>query len=81
MVCDWTEEIETKFEESGDKRAWEYQLLHRKVDSGEKADKAEALAMAKESDVIVAAVGENVMLCGENRERDGLKLPGKQGIC
>ncbi len=21
--CDWTEEIETKFEESGDKRAWE----------------------------------------------------------
>ena len=54
--CDWTEEIETKFEESGDKRAWEYQLLHRKVDSGEKADKAEALAMAKESDVIVAAV-------------------------
>ena len=32
------EEIETKFEESGDKRAWEYQLLHRKVDSGEKAD-------------------------------------------
>lgn len=76
--CDWTEEIETKFEESGDKRAWEYQLLHRKVDSGEKADKAEALAMAKESDVIVAAVGENVMLCGENRERDGLKLPGKQ---
>ncbi len=54
------------------------QLLHRKVDSGEKADKAEALAMAKESDVIVAAVGENVMLCGENRERDGLKLPDKQ---
>ena len=76
--CDWTEEIETKFEENGDKRAWEYQLLHRKVDSGEKADKAEALEMAKKSDVIVAAVGENVMLCGENRERDGLRLPGKQ---
>lgn len=76
--CDWTEEIETKFEESGDKRAWEYQLLHRKVDAGEKADKAEALAMAKDCDVIVAAVGENVMLCGENREREGLHLPGKQ---
>ena len=76
--CDWTEEIETKFEENGDKRAWEYKLLHRKVDSGEKADKDEALALAKKSDVIVAAVGENVMLCGENRERDGLRLPGKQ---
>ncbi len=76
--CDWTEEIETKYGELGDARAWEYNLLHRKVDSGEKADKAEALAMAKDADVIIAAVGENVMLCGENRDRQGLRLPGKQ---
>ena len=76
--CDWTEEIETKFAELGDERAWEVELLHRKVDTGEKIDKAEALAMAKQSDVIIAAVGENVMLCGENRDRQGLRLPGKQ---
>ena len=76
--CDWTEEIETKFSELGDARAWEYNLLHRKVDAGEKADKAEALSMAKQADVIIAAVGENVMLCGENRDRQGLRLPGKQ---
>ena len=76
--CDWTEDIETKYGEVGDARAWEYALLHRKVDSGEKADKAEALKMAKEADVIIAAVGENVMLCGENRDREGLRLPGKQ---
>ena len=76
--CDWTEEVETKFSELGDERAWEYELLHRKVDSGEKADKAEALKMAKEADVIIAAVGENVILCGENRDREGLRLPGKQ---
>ena len=76
--CDWTENIETKYGETGDARAWEYYLLHRKVDSGEKADKAEALKMAKEADVIIAAVGENVMLCGENRDREGLRLPGKQ---
>ena len=76
--CDWTEEIETKYGEGGDERAWEYEILHRKVDSGEKADKAEALNMAKECDVIIAAVGENVMLCGENRDRQGLRLPGKQ---
>ena len=76
--CDWTEEIETKFSELGDERAWEYDLLHRKVDAGEKIDKAEALTMAKQSDVIIAAVGENVMLCGENRDRKGLRLPGKQ---
>ncbi len=76
--CDWTEEIETKYGELGDARAWEYELLHRKVDSGEKTDKAEALKMAQEADVIIAAVGENVMLCGENRDRMGLRLPGKQ---
>ena len=76
--CDWTEEIETKFAKGGDERAWEYEILHRKVDSGEKADKAEALNMAKDCDVIIAAVGENVMLCGENRDRQGLRLPGKQ---
>ena len=76
--CDWTEEIETIFNKGGDERAWDYDILHRKVDSGEKADKDEALRLASEADVIIAAVGENVMLCGENRDRQGLRLPGKQ---
>lgn len=76
--CDWTEEIETLYGEGGDERAWEYALLHRKVDAGEEANREEALAMAKKADVIVAAVGENVMLCGENRDRKSLRLPGKQ---
>ena len=76
--CDWTEKIETKYSELGDERAWEYDILHRKVDSGEKADKTETLRMAKQADVIVAAMGENVMLCGENRDREGLRLPGQQ---
>ena len=76
--CDWTEEIETQYTQFGDERAWQYGLLRRKVDSGEVADKDEALKMAAESDVIVAAVGENVMLCGENRDRKGLRLPGSQ---
>ena len=76
--CDWTEEIETKYDKNGDPRSWEYGLLHRKVDAGETADKTEALDMARRSDVIVAAVGENVMLCGENRDRQGLRLPGRQ---
>ena len=76
--CDWTEEIETRYSELGDERAWEYEILHRKVDSGEKADAGEALRLAAQCDVIVAAMGENVMLCGENRDRQGLRLPGKQ---
>lgn len=76
--CDWTDSIETKYNVGGDERAWEYGLLHRKVDSGEKADMEEALQMARNSDVIIAAMGENVMLCGENRDRQGLRLPGRQ---
>ncbi len=76
--CDWTEDIETKYGELGDERAWEYDLLHRKVDAGERADKAAALKLAAQADVIVAAMGENVMLCGENRDRQGLRLPGQQ---
>lgn len=76
--CEWTEEVETKYTEGGDERAWEYEIMRRRVDSGEKADKNEALKMAKDADVIIAAVGENVMLCGENRDRQGLRLPGRQ---
>lgn len=76
--CDWTDTVETKYNATGDARAWEYRVLNRKVDSGEKADAGEALAMAADADVIVAAMGENVMLCGENRDRQGLRLPGRQ---
>lgn len=76
--CDWTDTIETDFKKGGDIRAWEYDILHRKVESDEKADRQEALTMAKQCDIIVAAVGENVMLCGENRDRQGLRLPGSQ---
>ena len=76
--CDWTEEIETKYDKNGDPRSWEYGLLHRKVNSDDSVNKAEALGMAGQCDVIVAAVGENVMLCGENRDRQGLHLPGRQ---
>ena len=76
--CDWTDTVETKYNATGDARAWEYRVLNRKVDSGEKADAGEALAMAADADVIVAAMGENVMLCGENRDRQGLLLPGRQ---
>ena len=76
--CDWTDSVETVVSQGGDERAWEYKVQHRKVDAHEKADKEEALALAQKADVIIAAMGENVMLCGENRDRQGLRLPGKQ---
>ncbi|MEE1062848.1 MAG: glycoside hydrolase family 3 C-terminal domain-containing protein, partial [Paludibacteraceae bacterium] len=66
-------------EQGGDPRvAYMQDIQNRKIDSGEEANLDQALEIAKESDVIVAAVGENVMLCGENRDRTTLRLPGKQ---
>lgn len=77
--CDWTEEVETVVDQSGDPRtAYLYYIQNRKVDSGEEANWKEAIKMAAQNDVIVAAVGENVMLCGENRDRKHLRLPGRQ---
>ena len=78
--CDWTEENETVIEAAGDERAqaWLVALLDRKIDGKEEIDRAKAIKMAAESDVIVAAMGENTMLCGENRDRKTLRLPGSQ---
>lgn len=77
--CDWTEVVETVVEKSGDPRvAYLKNIQNRMIDSGEKADLNEALKIAAESDVIVAAVGENAILCGENRDRIHMRLPGKQ---
>ena len=77
--CDWTEGVETVIEETGDERAaYMRKIQNRMIDSGETADREHALAIAAESDVIIAAMGENVILCGENRDRGSLRLPGQQ---
>lgn len=77
--CDWTETVETWIEEGGDSRAeWMRALLDRTVQHPEEANTEEALTLAAQSDVIIAAMGENVLLCGENRERPTLRLPGRQ---
>lgn len=77
--CDWTEIVETWIEEGGDSRAeWMRAILDRKMQQPDPINTPEALKMAKESDVIIAAMGENVLLCGENRERPTLTLPGRQ---
>ncbi len=77
--CDWTEIVETWIEDGGDARAeWMRAILDRKVQQPDEINTAAALKMAKESDIIIAAVGENPLLCGENRERPTLRLPGRQ---
>lgn len=77
--CDWTEEVETLVESSGDPRvAYLVNIQNRMIDSGEEAKWDEAIQKASKSDVIIAAVGENAILCGENRDRKHLRLPGRQ---
>lgn len=77
--CDWTEEVETVIEDNGDERAvYMRSIQGRMVSHPDPIDKKSALELAAASDVIIAAVGENVILCGENRDRKGLRLPGKQ---
>lgn len=77
--CDWTEKTETTIEAGGDERALILQyFLNRRIETGEPIDEAKALEQAAASDVIIAAMGENTMLCGENRDRGSLRLPGRQ---
>lgn len=77
--CDWTEVPETVMEVGGDPRvAAQKKIDERMVKHNEDANWDEALAMAAQSDVIVAAMGENVILSGENRDRTHLRLPGRQ---
>ncbi|MDO5443396.1 MAG: glycoside hydrolase family 3 N-terminal domain-containing protein, partial [Bacteroidia bacterium] len=76
--CDWTEQDETTITAGGDSRANALRRMRRRVDSGEPMDLGRALQQAAESDVIVAAVGENLFLCGENRDRETMRLPGAQ---
>ncbi len=77
--CDWTDVPETVMEVGGDPRvAAQKKIDERMVDSHETANWDEALAMAAQSDIIVAAMGENIMLSGENRDRTHLRLPGRQ---
>lgn len=77
--CDWTDKVETIIEEGGDSRAkYMKSIQNRMIVSEDTTDWDEALKTVAESDVIIAAMGENVILCGENRDRTTLRLPGRQ---
>ena len=76
--CDWTDAAETSLADTGDERVRDMSKMSRRIDAGETIDRAGAIAMAAGSDVIIAAMGENDLLCGENRDRGSLRLPGSQ---
>jgi len=74
--CDWSTVNDVRILAGGDARA--RNIRQRKIESTDRTSEYSALRLAKDSDVIIAAVGENVFLSGENRARNGIRLPGDQ---
>lgn len=76
--CDWSEPLEAKIDKDGfgDDRVSRLKLLT--VRGLPQPNLQNAIKIAKESDVIIAAMGENISLNGEGRYRNGIGLPGEQ---
>jgi len=76
--CDWSAGLEAKIDKSGfgDDRLGKLKLLT--VQGLPQPNLTKALKIAAQSDVIIAAVGENISLNGEGRSRKGIGLPGDQ---
>ena len=76
--CDWSAPLESivKTDGLGDDRLSKVKMLT--IKGLPQPDLQNALDISKESDVIIAAMGENIYLCGEGRERKGIRLPGEQ---
>jgi len=74
--CDWGSLYDLKFAEGGDARL--RNMMVRKIESPDTTDWAGAISEAAKSDVIIAAMGENIYLSGENRVRSSIHLPGDQ---
>ena len=74
--CDWSTADEVKIAQNGDPRA--AYLTGKLLESADRTDWNEAIELAMNSDVVIAALGENPALCGENRVRKGIRLPGDQ---
>lgn len=76
--CNWSEVDEVKINttDHADSRLEKVKMMVFKDLAP--ADPANAVRIASESDVVIAAMGENIYLCGEGRERNGIRLPGRQ---
>ena len=73
---DWSTLADLGLSAGGDQRV--RALKVRKIETIDYTNWDTALKVAARNDVIVAAMGENVYLCGENRRRAGIRLPGDQ---
>ncbi len=76
--CEWALPGEATIKSSGDVDPRTSRLTAMMVESADSTNSDAALLLAAQSDVIIAAMGENPALCGEARLRNGIKLPGEQ---
>jgi len=74
--CDWSAISESSIAREGDPRTKRLKMML--METSDSTNWQNAITLAQESDVIIAAVGENPTLCGEARERKGIRLPGDQ---
>jgi len=77
--CDWTgatQQEDLAKDKAGDQRTWKASTAPMTAPVA--ADSERAVRLAAESDVIIAAMGENRYLCGEGRDREDVRLPGEQ---
>ena len=73
---DWSTLADMGIAQGGDPRLQNMRV--RRIESPDPTDWKAAVKLASDSDVIVAAMGENIYLCGENRTRATIRLPGDQ---
>jgi len=75
--CDWSAPLEAVINPTlGDDRLSKVKFMT--IKDLPQPNLENAIKIAKESDVIIAAMGENYYLSGEGRERKGISLPGQQ---
>ncbi|WP_075590061.1 glycoside hydrolase family 3 N-terminal domain-containing protein [Labilibacter marinus] len=76
--CDWSAPLEAQIDKSGfgDSRIEKLKLMT--IQGLPQPNLETALKISKESDVIIAVMGENLSLNGEGRWRKGIRLPGEQ---
>ncbi|ANQ51879.1 beta-glucosidase [Flammeovirga sp. MY04] len=78
--CDWTTSSKNSIAKVknnlGDER--EKKVVELSSIPTTREDYLKALSIAQESDVIIAAMGENRYLCGESRSRKDIRLAGEQ---
>lgn len=78
--CDWSTANEAALLRNGDCDPRTKRLGLMLLNTADSTDWNAAMEVSRESDVVVAALGENPTLCGEGRTRKGIRLPGDQEL-